>query len=69
MVAKSEETVTKPQRRAFDSPCLPITQSLWLEWNARVFRNQKRMPNVLADAIAELWCKARVIVRSELLGE
>jgi hypothetical protein len=44
---------------------------LWLERNARVFRGKKRIPNVLADAITELgelWCRARVVVRSELLG-
>jgi hypothetical protein len=67
-----QKVVTKLQHPAFDSLCFLIAWSLWLEWNARVFREQTRMPNVLANAnaeLGELWCRARVVARSELLGE
>jgi hypothetical protein len=48
----------------FDSLCLFIARSLWLERNARVIRNQSRLADVLADAMAclgEHWCRAQVV--------
>jgi hypothetical protein len=66
------KAVTKPRHRAFDSLFLLVARSIWLEWNVRVFRGQLRLPSVLLTSIVELcelWCRARVVDRSELHGE
>jgi hypothetical protein len=64
------KAIVKPRRSAFDSLCMLITRSLWLEWNAMVFRNQSKSTMALVTAIAdlgELWCRVRVVDRSKLL--
>jgi hypothetical protein len=69
---RSRKAVIKPTRAAFDSICFLIARSLWLERNARVFNNQSRSTQALGAAIAklgELWCRAKVVDRSQLLRE
>jgi hypothetical protein len=69
---RSRKAIVKNRQPAFDSLCLLIAPSLWLERNARVFRNQSRSTTGTAIAIVdlgELWCRSKVVDRSKLLGE
>jgi hypothetical protein len=64
--------VVKARRSAFDSLCLLIARSLWLERNARVFNSLSRPAAVLDTAITDLGtlgCRARVVDRSKLLRD
>lgn len=49
-----------------------LGRSIWLERNTRVLRNGARLPDVLCVIIlelVELWCKTRLLSRTELFGE
>jgi hypothetical protein len=48
------KAVIKPRRAAFNSLCLLIARSIWLERNARVFNNQSRTTQALVQAITNL---------------
>jgi hypothetical protein len=41
--------------RAFNSLCILVTRSIWLDRNTRVFRGQSRLPSMLIESIVELW--------------
>jgi hypothetical protein len=58
---QSLKIVMKAGRPAFDSLCLLIAQSLWLEWNTQVFAGTSRPVKALAAAmgdLAALWCRS-----------
>jgi hypothetical protein len=68
---RSRKTVPKVHRKAYDSLCFLIEWSIWLECNSRVFRNGARLLDMLCASIlelAKLWCKTRLLSRSELFG-
>jgi hypothetical protein len=63
--------VLKDHRGAFDSFVVLIAWCLWHERNARVFRGCYALPDRIVqevNALAELWCKARLISWPLLFG-
>jgi hypothetical protein len=64
--------VQKSRRKAFDSAVALVAWSLWLQQNDRVFRNGSLSAALLVDqsvASMEQWCRAKLVVRSNLLGD
>jgi hypothetical protein len=55
----------------FDSLVVLVAWCIWLQHNARVFNQTAATPVGVVDNVwllAELWCRARLITRSLLLG-
>jgi hypothetical protein len=58
---RSRKRIAKPRRKASDSFVFLVSWQLWLECNARVFRNSVASTSNLAQTIFEqcnLWCRA-----------
>jgi hypothetical protein len=69
---RRRKVVARTRRKVFDSLVFLMMRSLWLERNARVFRNGSLLPNRVVDDIREScdqWCQAGLIARSILMGE
>jgi hypothetical protein len=61
---QSCKRVLKDRQGVFDSFVVLIAWCLWCERNARVFRGYYALPDRIVQqvsALAELWCKARLI--------
>jgi hypothetical protein len=63
--------VPQTRRRAFDSFVVLVVWCLWRERNVRVFDAKCARPDRLVELIGaqvELWCKARIMSRSQLFA-
>jgi hypothetical protein len=61
--------VPKPRRKTFYSLMMLMVWTIWLERNARVFRNQSRSVTAAVDSVfasCDLWRRARLVERSQL---
>jgi hypothetical protein len=66
---QERKQVPKARRRAFDSFVVLVVWGLWRERNARVSDAKCTRPDRLVELIGaqvELWCKARIMSRSQL---
>jgi hypothetical protein len=60
----------KPRRKAFDSLVVLIVWCIWMEHNARVFRNQAGLVSAVVATVfacCDLWCRANLAGRSQLV--
>jgi hypothetical protein len=65
---RARQSIRKARRKCFNSVVMLIT---WLQRNARVFGGHQVPPSMLAELIAqdcELWCRARLMDRLQLMG-
>jgi hypothetical protein len=68
----SRKRVPQRRRKAFDSLVILVAWELWLERNDRTFSSRARTAMALAIHVSEqveLWCRASLIIRSQLLVE
>jgi hypothetical protein len=69
---RSRKQVPKGRRKAYDSLVLLVTRCIWLQRNSRVCRNHRSTRLQVVHQVLtnfELWCKAKLIDRSALVGE
>jgi hypothetical protein len=65
---RSRKRIAKLRRKAFDSFVFLVSWKLWLERNARVFRNSVASVSKTIFEQCNLWCRAGLVVRLQLLG-
>lgn len=65
---QSRRAVARQRRKCFDLICLLVVWHIWLERNARVFRQVSLQPTALLRKIneLELWCLANIVSRSQI---
>ncbi|GJN32057.1 hypothetical protein PR202_gb20530 [Eleusine coracana subsp. coracana] len=69
---EARKRVAKACRRAFDSLVVLVVWSLWVERNARVFRQRSKSTTALATHVLDeldWWCRAGSVDRSRCFGE
>jgi hypothetical protein len=63
--------VPKARRKGFDSLVLVVAWTIWIEWNARVFRNEVASVSSVIGCVwdrCELWCRAKLVEWSQLVA-
>jgi hypothetical protein len=64
--------VPKSRRKAFDSAVLLVAWNLWLQRNDRVIGHGALPAPLFVDTLQASigqWCRAKLVVRSDLFGE
>jgi hypothetical protein len=63
--------VDRPRHRAFDSLVIAVAWGIWSQRNDRVFRASSQGAVAVVDKIwatVDLWCRAALVDRSQLLA-
>jgi hypothetical protein len=67
----TKKRVRKARRKCFDSVVALVAWKVWLQCNTRVFGGHQVPPSMLAELVGQdcdLWCRARLIDMSHLIG-